>query len=80
MKQNLLCALLLGIVGVSANAAEINTDHLMFPEDVAEAIVLAEERDMLRDVRTADQQDYDAANAWIGTTKVEENNAESKKE
>lgn len=72
MKQTLLCALLLGVVGVSANAVDIDTDHLMFPEDVNEAIAIAEERAMLGDVRTADQNDYAADKDWVGTTKVDE--------
>lgn len=74
MKQVYLCALLLAVVGVSATAAEIDTDHLMFPEDVAEAIAIAESREVLSagDVRMVDQNDYVEGKPWVGATKVGE--------
>lgn len=74
MKKVYLCALLLGVLGVSANASEIDTDHLMFPEDVAEAIAEARLALETTNVRTADQNDYAEDKAWVGATKVEADN------
>lgn len=63
----------LGVFSVSASAAEVDTDHLMFPEDVAEAVAMAEEAALLNrsTVQTANQQDYAAEKPWVGATKVE---------
>lgn len=38
MKKTLLLSILLGLNTISVHAAEPNTDHLMFPEDVSVAI------------------------------------------
>lgn len=72
MRKAFLCTLAVGVFSTAAVAAEVDTDHLMFPEDVAEAIAMADERYAL-EARTADQQDYTSDKAWVGATKVEEN-------
>lgn len=72
MKKAILCALFLSVYGTSATAADVDTDHLMFPEDVAEAIRLAEQNELAANAaRTADRNDYSADDAWVGATKVE---------
>jgi len=69
MKKFIIGAIFLGFVSVNTIAAEVDTDHLMFPEDVAEAVRLAEEHDMLDGVRMVDEQDYVQEKPWVGATK-----------
>lgn len=73
MKQSIFLALLLGVMGFNANATELNTDHLMFPEDVNEAVRLAEARSTTENA-TANNDEYAADEAWIGATKKEPTN------
>lgn len=68
MKKAVLCAFVLGVFSTASMAVEVDTDHLMFPEDVAEAIALAEAK---AEMRVADQQDYTEDKAWVGATQKE---------
>lgn len=61
MKKLVLCALVLGAYAMPLSAAEVNTDHLMFPEDVSEAIAMAEQQDAVN-LQIADASDRVAVN------------------
>jgi len=71
MRKAILITVVLGFFSATSMAADINTDHLMFPEDVNEAVRLAQEGNQLEidGVRTAN--DYNSDEAWVGATKVE---------
>lgn len=44
MKKLILCALVVGAYAMPLHAAEVDTDHLMFSEDVNEALATAEQQ------------------------------------
>lgn len=61
MKRLILCALVASVYAMPLNAAEVETDHLMFPEDVSEALAAAEQQDAM-ELQLADTSYTVAAN------------------
>ncbi len=73
MKKLILCALITGVYAMPLSAAEIDTDHLMFPEDVNEALVVAEQQDVM-DAQMAGVTTYTvAANDEARTNAIQRN-------
>ncbi len=61
MKKLILCALVVGAYAMPLNAADVDTDHLMFPEDVSAELAAAEQQDAM-DLQLADTGYTVAAN------------------
>jgi len=73
MKKLIICALVVSVYAMPLSAAEVDTDHLMFPEDVSEALAAAEQQEQM-DVQLTGVNDYTiAANDEVRNNAIDRN-------